>query len=103
MAIRSVTTPYRAGAAVGYSNIMSLARALAARLLIYRKKVREEMDVWRLYHFLAYRKQVSEGTNFADLKFPDQSASYRKQYRTVHAAVTQQVKYFYCVPCTLYS
>ena len=70
---------------------MSIVRALAARVLLNKRKVQEELDVWRLYHFLFYRRQVSEGTDLADLDFPDQSLSYKKQYQTVHEEVTQQV------------
>lgn len=70
---------------------MSLVRALARRVLTNKRKLQDELDVWRLYHFLFYRKQISEGTDLAELKFPDQNVSYRKQYTIVHAAVTQQV------------
>ena len=67
-------------------------RALAARVFRNKRKDREELDIWRLYHFISYRKQISEGAKeAADLEYPNQRASYKKQYSTVHSAVTQQV------------
>ena len=71
---------------------MSFVRALAARVFRNKRKDREELDIWRLYHFISYRKQISEGAKQAsDLKYPNQRASYKKQYSMVHSAVTQQV------------
>ena len=71
--------------------VFSFVRALAGKVMRNKRKMREELDIWRLYHFLSYRKQVSEGTDYSNLKFPNQNASYRKQYGIVHSAVTQQV------------
>lgn len=81
----AATTTYR-------SVSMSFVRALAARVFRNKRKDREELDIWRLYHFISYRKQISEGAKeAADLEYPNQRASYKKQYSTVHSAVTQQV------------
>jgi hypothetical protein len=71
---------------------MSFVRALTARVFRNKRKDREELDIWRLYHFISYRKQISEGAKqAADLEYPNQRASYKKQYSMVHSAVTQQV------------
>ena len=70
---------------------MSFVRALVLRVFRNKRKYREELDIWRLYHFIFYRKQLIEGVKPADLKYPDQRVSYKKQYSAVHSAVTQQV------------
>ena len=92
-----MTTTYR-------SVSMSFVRALAARVFRNKRRDREELDIWRLYHFISYRKQISEGAKEAtDLKYPNQRASYKKQYSTVHSAVTQQVSLRSRYRCTYYS
>ena len=84
--ISTETTPYLT------VHSMSFVRALAGRVFRNKRKDREELDIWRLYHFVSYRKQISEGAKqAADLKYPNQRASYKKQYSMVHSAVTQQV------------
>lgn len=64
---------------------MALVRAL---LLHNHRKLREEVDVWRLYHLLYYFEKC--GGKEVRVSLPKKVA-YRKQYHVVHTGVTEQV------------
>ena len=63
-------------------------RALAARLVLNRRKLQEELDIWRLYHLLYYFERC--GGKEVQLPRPKE-VSFTKQYHAVHTAVTRQV------------